>query len=143
MGQSLSACADITINASAVAVWKALTDPQEIKKYLFGTEAVTDWKVGSPIVFRGVWQGQAYEDKGTILEIAPQRRLRYSFWSSFSGKEYAPENTSIVTFDLSSLSGSTRLAVAQDNVTDEKAREHSQQNWATVLQELKRLLETA
>jgi len=49
MSDSLTAEASITVNATAARVWKALTDPRQIKKYLFGTETTTDWKRGSPI----------------------------------------------------------------------------------------------
>ncbi len=56
------------INASSSRVWEALTDPKLIKQYLFGTEVSTDWKVGSPITYRGVWNGREYEDKGRIIK---------------------------------------------------------------------------
>ena len=39
-------------------VWEALTSPQMIQQYLFGTQVTTDWQVGSPITYRGVWQGK-------------------------------------------------------------------------------------
>ena len=35
----------VTINASKAKVWDALTNPAQIKKYMFGTEASSDWKV--------------------------------------------------------------------------------------------------
>ena len=56
------AIATITINASTSKVWDALTKPELIKQYLFGTEVATDWQVGSPIRYRGVWEGKTYED---------------------------------------------------------------------------------
>lgn len=46
----------IAIQASKAEVWDALINPEKIKKYLFGTETKTDWKVGSSIVFSGVWE---------------------------------------------------------------------------------------
>lgn len=47
-----------TINAPLEKVWKALTEPEIVKQYFFGTDLVTDWKVGSPIIFQGEWEGQ-------------------------------------------------------------------------------------
>ncbi len=141
MAQSLVARAGITIGADAGKVWDALTNPAQIKKYLFGTEAVSDWKVGSPIVFRGEWEGRHYEDKGEILRIVPRRLLQYTYWSSMSGKEDKPESYSKVTFELSAAAGGTRLAVTQDNAGDEKSREHSEKNWSSVLETMKKLLE--
>ena len=63
----------VFIKAPASKVWEAITNPEQIKKYLFGTETCSTWNVGSPITFRGVWEGKDYEDKGTILEMRKKR----------------------------------------------------------------------
>jgi hypothetical protein len=42
-------------------------DPERIKEYYLGAEVQTDWQVGSPITFKGEWEGKSYEDKGEIL----------------------------------------------------------------------------
>jgi len=39
----------LIINAPIAKVWDALVNPELIKHYLFGTEAISDWEVGSPI----------------------------------------------------------------------------------------------
>ena len=82
----------VTINAPKSKVWDALTNPAQIKKYMFGTDASSDWKVGSPITFRGVWEGKPYEDKGTILEMMKEKILKYNYWSNFSGDRDEPSN---------------------------------------------------
>ena len=63
------ATAETEIEASPAEVWKALTDPELIKKYMFGSEVVTDWQPGSPITWKGEYEGKPYEDKGEILEV--------------------------------------------------------------------------
>ena len=143
MAAKLVARAAITIGADAARVWDALTDPVQIKQYLFGTDAVSDWKVGSPVVFRGEWQGTRYEDKGTILKALPGRLLSMTYWSSVSGLEDRPENYATVTYELAADGGGTRLTITQDNVADEKSREHSEKNWGSVLETMKKLLESA
>ena len=75
---------EIEINADVDAVWDALINPKLIKQYLFGTEAISQWKIGSPIIFRGMWDGKTYEDKGLICELEINKTFRYSYWSSFS-----------------------------------------------------------
>src|SRR5689334_20196431 len=72
---NLVAKTSISIKAEIKDVWKALTDPALIKKYFFGTDAESDWKKGSPVRFRGEWEGKPYEDKGTVLESDPPRKL--------------------------------------------------------------------
>lgn len=141
MAEVLTATATIEMNVSTESVWKALTDPELIKQYLFGTETECDWKTGSPIYFRGEYQGTKYEDKGVILAIEPRQLLRYSYWSSMSGTPDIPENYMIVSFILSRNGSSTVLTVQQDGAKNEESRKHSEQNWGFVLQGLKKVVE--
>jgi hypothetical protein len=85
--------------------------------------------------------GKKYEDKGTILDIVPQKIFKYSYWSSMSGIEDKPENYVIVTYELSGDDRSTVLKITQENIPDEKTRIHSEENWNKVLGDLKKLLE--
>ena len=91
----------ISIDAPAAAVWKAITTPALIKKYLMGTEVTSDWKVGSPIAYKGEYEGKAYQDKGMIKKIKPEKILQSTYWSSMGGKEDKPENYNLVTYTLS------------------------------------------
>lgn len=141
MENNITGSAGITINAPASKVWEALTTPEVIKQYFFGTDAVSDWKVGSPLIFKGEWQGKQYQDKGTILESVPQKIFKYDYWSSMSGIEDKPENYVIITYELSEKDNATTLTVSQENIRDEKTQEHSEQNWKKVLEDLKTLLE--
>jgi uncharacterized protein YndB with AHSA1/START domain len=67
--------AEAEIEAPAARVWRALTDPDEIEQYMFGSRVETDWEPGSQIVWRGTYEGKAYEDKGEVVTIEPERRL--------------------------------------------------------------------
>lgn len=131
----------VLINATPSKVWEALTKPEIIKQYFFGTDTVTDWKVGHPIVFKGEWQGKSYEDKGTVLDFQPDKLLSYSYWSSMSGMEDKPENYARVAYQLAEQSGQTKLIITQNNIPDEETKEHSESNWKKVLDGLKSLLE--
>jgi uncharacterized protein YndB with AHSA1/START domain len=133
--------ASIEIDASMPRVWKALIDPAQIKEYLFGTEAVSDWKKGSPIRFKGIWEGKEYEDKGNILEMIPNKLLKYNFWSSLSGQEDTSANYATITIILSPFQNGTRLILTQDNNGTEESRDHSQSNWETVLAKIKMVCE--
>jgi uncharacterized protein YndB with AHSA1/START domain len=141
VSDKLIAKASIEIDAPASEIWKALTDPAMIKEYLFGTEAVSDWKVGSPIVYRGVWEGKAYEDKGKILKMVPGKLLETSYWSGMAGKPDLPENYKRVTYELRPEGAKTLLTVTQDNNATADEKSHSEGNWAVVLGGLKKLLE--
>ena len=138
---NLSLKKSITINAKASKVWDALTNPELIKKYLFGTQTISDWTIGSQIKFVGEWEGKKYEDKGTILKFDKEKILRYSYWSSFSGKPDTPENYLIVTFELEKKGKSVVLTLTNENFADEKSLEHSKKNWGMVLKGLKKTVE--
>jgi len=142
MDRTFIAKAETTIRTSKAKVWDALVNPEKIKQYMFGTNVVSGWREGSPIVWKGEWQGKAYEDKGVILRMEAQRMLQYSHFSPLSGLADVPENYHRVTIELSDEGAHTRIALAQDNNTTEKAREDSEKNWAMMLASLKKLLET-
>lgn len=114
--------AEIDIEASPREVWDALTDPDRVGQYMFGTRLSTDWEVGSPITWSGEWQGNTYEDKGEILEFLPEARLSYSHYSPLSGASDVPENYHTVVIELSPHDKGTTGALAQDNNDTEEAR---------------------
>src|SRR3712207_3761127 len=97
MDENLIAKASVTINASSEKVWDALVNPEAIKQYMFGTNVVSGWREGSPIIWRGEWQGKPYEDKGVILRFKPGRGLQYSHFSPLSGLPDKPESYHTVT----------------------------------------------
>ncbi len=137
----LVARASTTIDAPLAKVWDALVDPDTIKRYMFGTTVVCEWKKGSPIMWSGRWKGRPYEDKGVILELDPQRRLRYTHYSPLAGVPDVPESYHTITIDLSVEGGRVRIALTQDNNATPEAREHSERNWAGMLSGLKKLVE--
>jgi uncharacterized protein YndB with AHSA1/START domain len=135
------ATAEIEIDASPAEVWTALTDPEQIKEYMFGSQVVTDWKQGSPIVWKGEYEGKRYEDKGEIVEIEPERRLKVTHFSPLSGEEDRPENYHRVLYELEERGGKTRVSLSQDNNSSKEAAEHSQANWEKMLAGLKQVVE--
>jgi uncharacterized protein YndB with AHSA1/START domain len=139
--QKLVAKASTAINAPAADVWDALVNPKKIQQYMFGTNVVSDWKKGSPIVWKGEWKGKKYEDKGVILQMERERLLRYSHFSPLSGLPEKPENYHTVTIELSAKGTQTLVSLSQDNNPTDEAREHSEKNWAMMLEGLKKLVE--
>jgi len=132
---------ELTINATPAKVWEALTKPELIKQYLFGTNVKSDWKVGSSIIYTGVWEGKSYEDKGTILKFEPEKLMVCNYWSSFSGEADLPENYQVITYELTPTDSGTKLTLTQENVPSQEKADHSAQNWKMVLDGLKKLLE--
>lgn len=137
METGLIAKATIVIDAPIGKVWDALVNPEKIKRYMFGSDVVTDWKVGSSIVWKGEWKGKAYEDKGTILKNEENRVLQYSHFSPLTGKPDAPENYHTVTIELEGEGDETTVTLSQDNNPTEDSRVHSEKMWMSMLVGLK------
>jgi uncharacterized protein YndB with AHSA1/START domain len=131
----------ININASISKVWNGLTNPDLIKEWLFGSIVISDWKVGSQILFTGNWQGTNYADKGTILAFDPGNKFQYNYWSGFSGLPDSPENYSVITFELTPNDNATILTLTQSNFATETGYEHSDKNWDATLELLKKIIE--
>lgn len=131
----------ITIAAPRSKVWEALTKPELVKKYFFGTTVESTWKNGDPIRFTGEWEGKKYEDKGKILDIEKDKLLKYSYFSSWSGKPDVPENYHNVTYTLNDIPGGTEFVVEQEGLETEDAAEHTEKNWASIMEDLRKLLE--
>ena len=131
----------VTINSPVHEVWKAITTPEIVKQYFFGTNMESDFKEGSPITYSGEWQGKKYEDKGTILQADPYKKIRHTYWSSMGGTEDRPENYQTLTYDFQSNGEQTILTLTQSGKMSKESAEHSKQNWKKVLQDLKNLLE--
>ncbi len=141
MDKDLIARASTRINAARDRVWKALIDPAAIRQYMFGTQVVSDWNAGSPIIWRGEWQGKTYEDKGVILRFEPEKTLQYSHFSPLSGMPDLPENYHTVTIELTPDGNQTDATLTQDHNASEEERKHSEENWRMMLTALKRFVE--
>ena len=75
MGDRLTASASGLINADPAAIWAVITDPGQLGQAFFGAKVDTDWRVGSPITYRGEWEGKSFEDKGEIVKFEAEQAL--------------------------------------------------------------------
>lgn len=131
-----------SINAPLAKVWAALTQPEQIKQYMFGTQVVTDWVPSHPIRFHGEWQGKPYEEKGLIVDVIDQQKIAYSYWSVFFGLLDLPENHQTVTYTIESQGENTLLTVSQTNIFSQQMKDHSEKNWQAIVAGLKSLIES-
>ncbi|WP_366519717.1 SRPBCC domain-containing protein [Nocardioides sp.] len=59
----------IYIQAPPDVVWAVLTETDQVRQWQYGSELSTDWAVGSPIRFTNEWDGQRFEQWGTVLVV--------------------------------------------------------------------------
>ncbi|MEA5455014.1 SRPBCC domain-containing protein [Sinomonas sp. JGH33] len=136
------AVASTTVAATRESVWEALTTPEQIKKYLFGSDVQSTWEVGGPITFAGEWQGKQYQDHGVILDAEPPGLLRISHYSPLSGKPDIPENYHTVEYRIEQEGDASKVTITQGNNSNEAEVTESEKTWQLVLANLKDLLET-
>lgn len=141
----------ILIKADAGKVWDALVNPEQTKKYMFGCKTVSDWKLGSSLLWQGMYEGEEMVFvKGIILDIEPCRFLKYTVIDPNATMADIPENYLNVTYQLKEQNGHTNLTIFQDGFEDaadgEKRYTDVQNNgegWNPILVEIKKLVESA
>ncbi len=106
---------EIVIAATKAKVWDALVNPAKTKIYMFGCETVSDWTVGSELLWQGEYEGKEMVFvKGKILEIEPEKLLKYTVIDPFASYPDIPENYLNVTYNLTEEGEKTKLTVTQD-----------------------------
>ncbi|WP_136606455.1 SRPBCC family protein [Paenibacillus dokdonensis] len=137
----------IFINAPAERVWSTVIKPELVKQWQYGSDLITDWSIGSEIRFRSEWEGNIFEQWGTVLEFTPCHSLRYSLFVPRPGLEDKPENHFTMSYTLSEEKEGTLLTIEQndnrpgsDNSNSDSSEDDDEGQ--SVLSMLKRLAES-
>jgi uncharacterized protein YndB with AHSA1/START domain len=129
----------IYIETTPEKLWEALTSSEFSRRYWFGTELRTDWKIGSP--FALVMNGTT-TDVGEILEADPPRRLSYSF-KHVLDDEMRNEQPSKVVFVLEPYGKLVKLTLTHEGFAEgSKLLDGISKGWPAIMSGLKSLLET-
>ena len=105
----------LTIKASREQVWDALTNPEKVEAWQYGSELTTDWNIGNEIRFKSEWEGQIFEQWGTVLGFEPNRKLKYSLFAPRPGLEDKPENYFEMKYKLTEKGNRTELILVQED----------------------------
>ena len=131
----------VKILAPASNVWLALTVPDLVKQWQYGSDLLTTWEPGTPIIFRNEWNGQIFEQKGTVLEFSPASRLKYSLFVPRPDLQDIPEHYFFMTYELVESDGTTSLLVRQEDPRPSLPDESGGGDGPDVLSILKELVE--
>ena len=120
-----------TFHAPVEAVWKAITDTEQMKQWYFEIEDFAP-EPGCEFRFVVEHQGMVYDHRCKVTEVIPGRKLAYTW--RFEG--HAGE--SLVTFDLFPEGDATRLRVTHEGLesfpkTEAFARKNFQQGWTSLI----------
>ena len=116
---------------------------------MFGCETVSDWKTGSPLLWRMNYEGkEIIPVKGTVLDIQPNRLLKYTVIDPAAAYPDIPENYLNVTYELEEQAGNTILTVLQDGFEGAAEGEkrykdvyNNGEGWNPILVEIKKIVE--
>lgn len=132
----------ITINAPTQRVWDALTKPELVRLWQYGSDLVTGWDIGGDIRFRTEWEGRIFEQWGKVLEIRPNELIKYSLFAPRPDLEDKPENYFIMNYVLTADNGQTNLEIIQEDNRQNAVQEEPQGEENPILQSLKKFAET-
>jgi uncharacterized protein YndB with AHSA1/START domain len=121
------------INASIHRVWFVLTDSPTMSRYLYGAHVITDWTIGSGIIFEGEFEGNKWRDKGVVREFSENSVLAYDYWSGFCGLPDLQENYARVTLSITPNQNGTRLTIEQIGYASQESFESSAKGWEQML----------
>ena len=128
------------IRTTPAKLWEALTDPQFIRRYWFGTTVESDWKQGSS------WKMTAADgtptDSGEILEIDPPRRMVIR-WRNEWSPELKEEGYSRCTMELERVDEAVKLTITHEiDRPNAKLIDAVSGGWPLIMSNLKSLIET-
>ena len=143
----LSIRKSIDVAAPVETLWKILTDSAFIPQYMFGCVAETDWKPGSPLLWKGAADGKLYV-KGHVVAIDAPHHLEYTVIDPNSTIEDIPENYLTMTYELKGRGeGGSTLEISQGDFSTvangQKRYEDSAGGGDFILVAIKKLAEKA
>jgi uncharacterized protein YndB with AHSA1/START domain len=131
----------ITIAAPREVVWAAVTRPENVRRWQYDSDLTTDWSVGGPIRYRAEFQGQVFEQWGTVLEFDAPTRLRYSLFAPRPGLDDRPENYFTMTYELADVDDATKVTFIQEDPREIDVGENETDEDNPVLHALKEVAE--
>jgi uncharacterized protein YndB with AHSA1/START domain len=135
------AAAETEVDATPERVWTALTDPDEIAQYMWGTRVETTWQVGSPITWTDVHEGRTSQDKGEVLTYDEPHVLSVTHFSPAMGKPDEPESYHTLVYTVTARGEHTHLELTQDGCDSEAQAEEFSSNWRQMLETFKSTVE--
>lgn len=122
-------------------LWEALTGSEFIRQYWFGREVESDWRPGSPVVYR-YDEGRKLDFTGEVLSSEPPRLLSFTF-APHTGDGAPRERPSRVTYEIEPMDSMVKLRVTHDDFEPgSKVLAGVSNGWPAILSGLKSLLET-
>lgn len=133
----------VFIKATPERIWEAITQPELVAKYFFGTRMdPSRFEVGSRVKSWSPDHATLWTDN-EVLESDPPRRLVHT-WRSLYDEAFAAEEESRVTWEIEPQEGGySKLTVIHDKLQGApKTAASVSGGWMLIISGLKTLVET-
>lgn len=134
----------ISITAAPAKVWRYLTQPQLMEKWIgepeMNIKVETDWAIGNHITIKG-FHHINFQNTGKILAFIPYQLIRYSHLSSLSKLPTHPDNHTIISISLQPSANTTQLTIMLENFPSETIYRHLDFYWQGTIHILRKQIE--
>ncbi len=137
---------ELIIKAPIDRIWDALINPEKTKLYMFGCEVISDWSMGSEVLWKGAADGVIYV-KGSLVALKPNKEFAFTIIDPQASYEDIPENYLTATYTLEETQDGIKLTATQGDyniVADGQKRFEDTikgGGWMPVLEAIKKLSE--
>jgi uncharacterized protein YndB with AHSA1/START domain len=126
-------------------VYAAWSDPAQLRQW-FGPDAVTtqelvaDVRVGGEFRWRLInSDGEEMTARGEYQEVEPGRKISFTWqWDDDQNWE---NHRSVVTIELSDVSGGTQLRLTHQQLPNEQSRDNHNEGWTSLLNKLEKFFD--
>jgi uncharacterized protein YndB with AHSA1/START domain len=134
----------VRINAGISKVWETLTNPGLMRLWISepDIQIISEWKKGSYFIMKGNLHGVNFENRGSIIQLEPQKIFEYNYLSNISQLPDIPENHTHVCFSLFPENDQTSLQLSLKNFPTESIYRHVDFYWNATLLEIKKIAES-
>ena len=138
---------EIVFKAPKSKVWDMLINPSITKQYMYGTEVLSDWGIGDPVLWKG--KTESGEDiihvKGEVVRYDPENEVAFTMFDPNSDIEDIPENYVELSYTLEEVEEGTKLTITQGDYATvaqgESRMADSAKGWGMVLPLMKEIAE--
>lgn len=142
MEATLQSESTIRIHAPRDKVWEAITRPEIVKRYFFDADLKADWRVGGEVVYRGFWDGDAFEDVAEISEYEEGYSVTMDFHEKYGRVTYTlVDQSEPRILNLSMHEFTTEVTVIQSGMGTQEEVKQTHENWMETLKRMKQILE--
>ena len=132
------------INAPRALVFKAWTDPAQLKQW-FGPEWVRTREIVAEAKAGGKFRwdlidcdGEEKTIAGEYREIVPEKKIAFT-WRHLDDEAWK-NRTSIVTVEFSDSDGGTELRLKHEHLPSEESRDDHKKGWNSVFDRLEKFV---